>query len=69
MISLITDSAKVGRIIHHRVLTFPADKPPPYHGAYQELLLTAGISANIFLNLPSDQGAGPADFPMRQGLV
>jgi hypothetical protein len=39
VISFITDYAVVDRIIHHLKLTFVADKPPPPHLVYQELLM------------------------------
>ncbi len=45
IISFLTDFAVVDRIIDHLKLTFVADKPPPPHLAYQELLLAAESSA------------------------
>jgi hypothetical protein len=48
VISFLTDYAVVDRIIHHLKLTFVADRPPPPHLAYQELLMAAETSANIF---------------------
>jgi hypothetical protein len=35
----------VDRIIDHLKLTFVADKPPPAHLAYQEILMAAESSA------------------------
>lgn len=48
VISFITDYAVVDRIIHHLKLTFVADKPPPPHLVYQELLMDAETSAEYF---------------------
>ena len=39
IIAFITDYAVVDRIINHLKLTFVADRPPPPHFAYQELLM------------------------------
>ena len=41
IIAFLTDYAVVDRIIGHLKLTFVADKPPPPHRAYQELLMAA----------------------------
>jgi hypothetical protein len=38
----------VNRTINHFKLTFVADKPPPPHIAYQEVLLAAQPSAEYF---------------------
>jgi hypothetical protein len=38
---LITDYAVVDRIINHLNLTFVAERPPPRHIAYQEVLMAA----------------------------
>jgi hypothetical protein len=44
VISFLTDYAVVDRIIDHLKLTFVADKPPPAHLAYQEVLMAAETS-------------------------
>jgi hypothetical protein len=41
IIAFHTDCAVVDRIIDHLKLTFVADKPPPAHLAYQELIMAA----------------------------
>ena len=41
IIAFLTDYAVVDRIISHLKLTFVADKPPPAHLVYQELLMAA----------------------------
>jgi hypothetical protein len=41
IISFLTDYAVVGKIIDHLKLTFVADRPPPPHAAYQEVLMVA----------------------------
>jgi len=48
VISFITDYAVVDRIIHHPKLTFVADKPPPPHLVYQELLMDSETGAKYF---------------------
>jgi hypothetical protein len=48
VIAFLTDYAVVDRIIDHLKLTFVADKPPPPHIAYQELLMPAETSAEYF---------------------
>jgi hypothetical protein len=48
VIAFITDFSVVDRIINHLKLTFVADKPPPPHIAYQELLMAAEIGAEYF---------------------
>jgi hypothetical protein len=48
IIAFLTDYAVVDRIIAHLKLTFVADKPPPPHLAYQELLMAAETSAEYF---------------------
>jgi hypothetical protein len=48
VVAFLTDSAVVDRIIGHLKLTFAADKPPPPHIAYQEVLLAAETSAEYF---------------------
>jgi len=45
IIAFITDYAVVDRIINHLKLTFVADKPPPPHLAYQEVLMAAEAPA------------------------
>jgi len=48
VIAFITDFSVVDRIINHLKLTFVADKPPPPHIAYQELLMAAETRAEYF---------------------
>ena len=48
IIAFISDYAVVDRIINHLKLTFAADKPPPPHLAYQELLMDAEPPAKGF---------------------
>ena len=48
IISFLTDYAVVDRIINHLKLTFFADRPPPPHVAYQEVLMAAESSAEYF---------------------
>ena len=45
IIAFLTDYVVVGRVINHLKLTFVADKPPPPHIAYQELLMAAETAA------------------------
>ena len=45
VISFLTDYPVVDKIINHLNLTFVAERPPPPHIAYQELLLAAETSA------------------------
>jgi hypothetical protein len=45
VIAFLTDYAVVDRIISHLKLTFVAERPPPPHIAYQELLMAAKTSA------------------------
>jgi hypothetical protein len=44
IIAFLTDYAVVDRIISHLKLTFVADKPPPAHLAYQEILTATEAS-------------------------
>jgi hypothetical protein len=44
IIAFLTDYAVVDRIIDHLKLTFVADKPPPAHLPYQEILMAAEAS-------------------------
>ena len=44
-IAFLTDYAVVDRIIDHLKLTFVAERPPPSHIVYQELLMAAETSA------------------------
>ena len=44
VIAFLTDYSVVDRIIDHLKLTFVADKPPPAHLVYQELLMAAETS-------------------------
>ena len=48
IISFLTDYAVVDRIINHLKLTFVAERPPPPHVAYQEVLMAAESSAEYF---------------------
>jgi len=48
VIAFITDFSVVDGIINHLKLTFVADKPPPPHIAYQELLMAAETGAEYF---------------------
>jgi hypothetical protein len=48
IIAFLSDYAVVDRIITHLKLTFVADKPPPPHLAYQEILVAAEASADCF---------------------
>ena len=41
VIAFLTDYSVVDRIIGHLKLTFVAERPPPPHVAYQELLMAA----------------------------
>jgi len=44
VIAFLTDYTVVDRIIDHLKLTFVADRPPPPHIAYQEVLMAAEAS-------------------------
>ncbi len=46
--AFLTDYAVVDRIINHLKLSFIADRPPPAHLAFQELLMAAETSAKYF---------------------
>jgi hypothetical protein len=48
VIAFLTDYGVVDRIIDHLKLTFVAERPPPPHMAYQEVLLAAEQSAEYF---------------------
>jgi hypothetical protein len=48
VIAFLTDYAVVDRIINHLKLTFVANKPPPPHIAYQELLIAAETGGEYF---------------------
>jgi ribosomal protein S27E len=48
VISFLTDYPVVDRIIHHLNLTFVAERPPPPHIVYQEVLMAAETSAEYF---------------------
>lgn len=41
IIAFLTDYAVVDRIINHLKRTFVAERPPPAHPAYQEVLIAA----------------------------
>ena len=49
IIAFLTDFSVVDRIINHLKLSFVADKPPPPHIAYQELLMAAETGGEYFL--------------------
>jgi hypothetical protein len=57
--AFLTDYAVVDRIIDHLKLTFVAERPPPSHIVYQELLMAAETSAE-YLSLLEIRGL--ADF-------
>jgi hypothetical protein len=48
VIAFLTDFTVVDRIIDHLKLTFVAERPPPPHIAYQEVLMAAETSAEYF---------------------
>jgi len=48
VIAFLTDYAVVDRIINHLKLTFVAERPPPPHIAYQEVLMAAEPGADYF---------------------
>jgi hypothetical protein len=48
IIAFLTDYAVVDRIIDHLKLTFVAERPPPGHLAYQEVLMAEETSAGYF---------------------
>ena len=48
VIAFLTHYAVVDRIINHLKLTFVADRPPPPHIAYQEILMAAETTAEYF---------------------
>ncbi|OGD39233.1 MAG: acid--CoA ligase [Candidatus Aminicenantes bacterium RBG_19FT_COMBO_58_17] len=48
IIAFLTDYAVVDRIISHLQLTFVAERPPPPHVAYQELLMAPEAPAEYF---------------------
>jgi len=48
IIAFLTDFSVVDRIINHLKLTFVADKPPPPHFAYQEVLVAAETGGEYF---------------------
>jgi hypothetical protein len=48
VIAFLTDYAVVDRIINHLKLTFVADKPPPPHIPYQEVLMAAETAGEYF---------------------
>jgi hypothetical protein len=45
IIAFLTDYPVVDKIIHHLKLTFVAERPPPPHIAYQEVLMAAEATA------------------------
>jgi hypothetical protein len=45
IIAFLTDYGVVDRIINHLKLSFVADRPPPPHLAFQELLMAGETSA------------------------
>ncbi len=48
VIAFLTKYAVVDRIINHLKLTFVAERPPPAHLAYQEILMAAVASGEYF---------------------
>ena len=48
IIAFLTDYPVVDRIIHHLNLTFVAERPPPPHIVYQEVLMAAETGAEYF---------------------
>ena len=48
VIAFLTDYAVVDKIINHLKLTFVAERPPPAHLAYQELLMAAETGGGYF---------------------
>jgi hypothetical protein len=48
VIAFLSDFSVVDRIINHLKLTFVADRPPPPHLIYQELLMAAEAPAEYF---------------------
>ena len=48
IIAFLTDYAVVDKIINYLKLTFVAERPPPPHIAYQELLMAAENSTEYF---------------------
>ncbi len=48
VIAFITDYAVVDKIINHLKLTFIAERPPPPHLAYQEVLMAAETGSKYF---------------------
>jgi len=48
VIAFLTKYAVVDRIIDHLKLTFVAERPPPPHIAYQEVLMAAETAGEYF---------------------
>jgi len=48
IIAFLTDYAVVDRIIAHLKLTFVAERPPPPHVGYQEILVAVEAPADYF---------------------
>ena len=48
VIAFLTDYSVVDTIINHLKLKFVADKPPPTHRAYQEVLMAAEAESEYF---------------------
>jgi hypothetical protein len=46
VVAFLTEHAVVDRIIDHLKLTFIAERPPPTHLAYQEVLMAAEASTD-----------------------
>jgi len=55
VIAFLTDYPVVDRIINHLKLTFVAERPPPPHLAYQEVLMAADL---CFLTMVGDDNKG-----------
>ena len=48
IIAFLTDYAVVDRIINHLKLSFVAERPPPPHMVYQEVLMAAEAGGEYF---------------------
>jgi len=48
IISFLIDYALIDRIIEHLKLSFVAERPPPPHIAYQEVLMAADTGGEYF---------------------
>ena len=55
VIAFLMEYAVVDRIIGHLKMTFVAERPPPPHLAYQEVLMAADL---CFLTMVGDDNKG-----------